>query len=399
MSSPVQPSVSPSPSSTPDYRPLSPLALVGLGFALPSLLVYVLNQGWVLIFLAGPGMLISLYARYRIRRSEGTLAGAGIAGAGLVIGLISLLGWTTKYFVEYLIVRSESAAFGEAFLQKFAADPDGKYAFLDTLPAPARKLPAHVLERLDGPDGLSVLQKHFSMGGGSSPYDMFRQDILWAMLLRYGDRVEWQSRGVGDWHYNRATAVYKMQHRYRMRTPELEGDVVIEVASELVQEENRRVWRVETGGQTHLVYESIALTDYGRGLHEVQSEAQQGFQKWMGHMVLGNKAEALAMTVADDPSKFDELYARMRGTTPPGQRAQGGPKNLLLLKDATDGSQWRFTFLVLAETQQHDMNFQVTMKGRPGSKIDDWRVVNPHLTLFSKRQPAPEMRAPGPPGQ
>ncbi len=376
------------------YRPLTPLALVGLGFAIPSLLVFVLNQEWVLVFLGGPGLLISLYARRLVLRSEGTLSGAGIAGVGLAISLVSLLGWSTKRGVEYWIVSSESRSFVDGFLKKFADDTEGKYAFLDTVPAIGRTLPPHV--NLAAPDGLIQLRKHFpAPDGAGSVFDAFRQDFLWATLLRYGDQVEWTPKGVVAWRYNQSQAKYTMEHRYRMRTPELTTDVVLVAVSELVRDDSggwRREWRIEGSGSSRMTHPT--LTDYGKEMDDARREAQTGFQKWMHHVVFGQKDEALAMTVADDPSKFESLYEKARGDTPVGQKAAGGARNLLLLKDEKQGKHWLFTYVVMAETQRHDMHFKVTLKGDPAGKPEDWRVLNPELTRFDRRDPQ-GMRPPG----
>src|SRR4051812_18412677 len=83
-----------------EYRPVAPLAIAALGVAVLTtaivLVIAISSQakgqailaGWVVV-LAVVGLGLSLAARWQVRQSEGTRAGAGLAKASLWLCLLS----------------------------------------------------------------------------------------------------------------------------------------------------------------------------------------------------------------------------------------------------------------------------------------------------------------------
>jgi hypothetical protein len=258
----------------------------------------------------------------------------------------------------------------------------------------ARKLPPHM--DLDRADGVLQIRRHFASpnaGAQGTLYDNFRQDYLWAMLLRYGDRVEWEPRGISSWRYDQSKGSYTMEHRYLLRTPELQADAILVATSELVQDESgatRREWRIEGSGPngTRLATD-IELTDYGRRMRGAMQEANHAFGAWIGNVVIGNKEAALATTESKDPKKFEELYDYMRAGAPPGEHAMGKPSGMLLIRDREEKPYWLFTFDCFAENRQYVLQFRFTLKGNPHGETGDWRVVDPEKLYHAKVQ-APE---------
>lgn len=367
------------------YRPLSPMALVGLAFAIASLFIFVVDQGWLLLFLAVPGLLISLLARYRIHRAEGTLAGAALSAVGIALSLVSLLGWSTKYFVTYWIVQSESREFLENFQKNLREDAEGKRAFLDTIDPQARALAANI--KLDQPDAVAQLRRRFGPAGGmaGSLYTGFRNDTLWQMLLRYGGDVKWQRRGGGSWRYDQGK--YIIEHRYAVSTPEIEGEVYLVATS--TTKEGKREWKVEGFGPTGARFlEAPKPTLYGERMTEARNDAHMAFAVWFTQVVDDHKDRALALTVTGDTKEFDRIYEAIRAGASPGERAPSAMKSLLLLREEEKETYWYFDMLISIETVNENLELQATIKGKgdPNPIDSAWRIVEPKLVLRSKKE-------------
>jgi hypothetical protein len=176
------------------YRPLSLLALAGLGLGLVAPAVFLIDQFWVLLFLPLPGLIVSGLARRAIRRSEGTLAGAGAAAAGLALNLVVILAYLTMVTVTDVVINREATAFVEQWLAKIHDGKEGE-AFLDTQPPRER----HTVQ-FPATDVRKLRARFPSKGGGGSDFDGFRANQILSPLLRYGPELAWKIHRI-DWMY------------------------------------------------------------------------------------------------------------------------------------------------------------------------------------------------------
>ncbi len=153
---PLPTSEDPGPDVT--YRPVSGLAIAGLGLGALFAVVVAAEaisglisgmpfflSGWFLL-LPVAGVALSWLARRQIRASEGTRAGLGLARAGLWLSVLFGLGYAAYAGATVLAVRSQAVAFlldpdngpNAGFFAKLASPRGLNAAFLLTQPPDVR---------------------------------------------------------------------------------------------------------------------------------------------------------------------------------------------------------------------------------------------------------------------
>lgn len=292
--------ISPTPAApvTDAYRPVSLLAIIGLALGLASNAVFFFDNIGALLLLSLPALFVSILAKHRVRKSEGTLAGGTVATAGIILSLISSLGWYTSHLTQQWVLSRESRRFleNEWFVklqQNKIAD-----AFLDAVE------PQYRIQ----PKDLQQLRNHYA-ARGESRYDEFRTNPLIQMLLRQGSQVQWQHRRLEDWSYSLGT--YTVKHRYHVTSPELEGEVLLTVKSTKAKDakSSARVWQYEGWDDA-----GIQFTAYGQELGRAIAQARDRLQTWVRHVSSSEWDEALAITELSPEQKPREVAVLRFGT-------------------------------------------------------------------------------------
>jgi len=117
-----------------EYRALCPLAVLGLVLGLLSATALLDPMAWSLPVL---GTIVSLIALRRIARDPQTLAGRGVAWAGLTLALVFTVAAPSDWLLYRYFVRRESAAFARPWFQLLGAGQTHR-AFLLTVDARSR---------------------------------------------------------------------------------------------------------------------------------------------------------------------------------------------------------------------------------------------------------------------
>lgn len=251
----------PTPKEPIVYRPISGLALAGLLLSglygvmvLLSTLVALFQgvpfflPGWA-IGIAVVGAVVSGLALYRIRNSEGTLAGSALARWGLWLSL--LLGatymvytWVTglalvKQANDFLTIKAEDdTGFFPRLLNSRKNSTDFYQAFLLTLPATSRGG-----SKADNEERMLAQFDQYSSQGEPGQISRFRTHPLVLALSRDPDNMKIQTLGVQDWKYEQNS--YHVQRNYRFTNPEMTIDTVVPVqSSEGLGEGEQRKWFV-----------------------------------------------------------------------------------------------------------------------------------------------------------
>jgi hypothetical protein len=223
------------------YRPISLLAIGSL-VAAGLFTAFVLVTGGVALFYGAPiymppwilglailGAILAAAAGWRIRGSEGTLAGQALANWGWWLSIISGLGYAAFYGATVLAITQQA----DNFLRVEAPDSGffpllqkGKVeeAFLLTQP-PARRATANLQDA-------KKMELQFDLPGGKGAkglLSMFRGNDLIRMLADLGDRAQVKPLGVKEWVYGNKG--FTVKRAYRINTPEVELDVLLPVMS------------------------------------------------------------------------------------------------------------------------------------------------------------------------
>src|SRR5262249_61766705 len=140
----------PEPVDAPDqsYRALSVLALGGWGvWALYAVIALLLGLVALLSRKPMPALgatlvvpvtafLVCLLARFRIKSSEGTLAGGALANWGAILSLVVCLGYAAYSFGVYFALKQQSEAFANEWLDLLRQGQTGRAAWRTLPPRP-----------------------------------------------------------------------------------------------------------------------------------------------------------------------------------------------------------------------------------------------------------------------
>jgi hypothetical protein len=395
------PSLPPPPPPQQTYRPVAALAIAGFALAAFSGIVFILDTPWLVAMLPAPALIISVMARSRIRRSEGTLAGYTLAGLGVAISIVIILVYITVNTTKYWIVRNESRDFVERWLVKMREGKEG-LAFLDTAPPDSR----HVTFPLTD---IRRLRARFPSPANpdESMFDIFRKHQLTGALLRYKDRVSWQYVSMDEMKYNLGS--YSIKHRYLLTTPEVTGQIVFALRSDEMQTPSgpRREWRLEIQGclpPPSPPAPPAQYTAHGEMLRDMEREAGKALRRCLGYISEGKLSEAQALlgATADDASKADfaRLYEALRRDAKPTVPAKLVPKTSasLLLRDINEGKAWALDYEGVIETGNREVEFRFRIEtDDPAKGPESWRLTWIKF-LGEHKKPVAEQRL-GPGGQ
>jgi hypothetical protein len=375
-----------SSSTTDNYRPLSALALVGLGLGVLAPLSLISLHPGLFAAIPLPGFFVSLVARRRIVNSDGIIAGKNIATVALALNLVSGLAWLSMYVTTAIVIQNESRKFVEEWIEKLRQGKEGE-VFLDTRPPKLRKINF-------APTDLKKLRDRFAGKAGSSELDAFRAQPLNNLLLRYGDHLQWDgSIGIVEWKYYNES--YSVRHRFIVRSDDgrIAAKVDLLASSEIVPHNSgpRREWKITVQGGLN----EVVSTAYMQRLDDAQKDALTVINRWVQEVAADHRDAALKYL--KDPTdrireaEFSHLYNALRkdATALSTTDLHIDPQRpLLLVKDvnydATPNS-WQLTFrgdVALGQVWAVEMQATIVtddfLKGPSSWKIAQCKLLTEH---------------------
>jgi hypothetical protein len=367
------------------YRPLSLLAVIGLGVSFLSASIYLFWSEWMVV-LPLLGFVLSAAALRRIKRADNALAGAGVARAGMALALVVGLSWVTMQITMTLVLQAEATAFLEDWLRCMREGKEG-LAFVATV-RPGSRPATLTAEDLEP----RLLRARYPSPAGAA-YDLFLACPIVELFVRAGKDLSWQRIGVDEFYYYEGSWYFKL--RYRVDTAEMEGDIVFVVASEQVERPSgpRREWRVDVNNST-MRNEGTIVKPFGVELSQARSDALRVLNQWIGDVALGKKEKAREL-LADVPyllAEYEKLYAALRGGETGSIPVLSRHRQPLVLQAAKEGTQWQMTLRTTVETGPREVDCQFTLT-HPDLNSDQayWQIIDLKYLGDRKR---PEMMAP-----
>jgi hypothetical protein len=253
------------------------------------------------------GIVLSLVALLVIGRSEGTLAGRGLAIWGVGLSLVVGLSYGAYYGTTAMVTRQQANEFVERWLKKIA---QGKivYAFLDT-EAPARRL------RVNNPDDMTEINNQFNLAsrGSGTPLtsaqgklDRFRTTDYVKAISQSGEDIQIEPLGVSDWEFK--TPAYKVQRLYRVTTRDGIFDILVSAqgAESEKNEFEGRGWMI--------VFPESKLkeakpSELGARVQQLREDSKLFALKWMQKIQGGKLTSAYLDTL--DPQTRGPLRAEV----------------------------------------------------------------------------------------
>ncbi|MFO0927047.1 MAG: hypothetical protein U0736_08390 [Gemmataceae bacterium] len=273
---------------------LGVLTVIGLG----SLVAYASGNPWLWpsslwpVMLAGMGL--SWLASSRIRASEGTLSGVGLARWGFWLSLTFGLIYGAYLLSNNLAVIGQASGCADEFLALIRKG-DVPQAFLRTLPPRSRPAPGADLRRI-----LEV--EHNVPRGpteGAGAYAMFTRANYVELIRMGGDAVTWTQTSVDAPEFDRGS--YRVGLNYDVVTPF--GRFALHVATlgqEAADEGGgvRRKWNVE---QMQCSMSSFSEITPERKRYDLAKRyAADLAQAWLTLLRTGNTEFAYLLTLPHD---------------------------------------------------------------------------------------------------
>jgi hypothetical protein len=313
------------------YRPVSLLAIVGFGLALPYAL-FISAGALIALYVGSPYLLGGLtaivpitaallcgIALVRINRSEGTLGGARLAVWGLRVSLLFGLGYWAYFFATFFAIRQQADEFSQKWLQKIA-DGQINSAFL-LLIDPKNKPPKEDPAKPNDPALQAEIERRFNAGNQVDPRGMYSRfpehDIVRFMRLMSKD-VKVEFLGCSEFEYKDG---YALGLRYRIIGKD--GSVNIKVTVQGVEGDedspSGRRWFVRL--EQTSVDGRPDLTPAGERKMAISISSKAFLQEWLSHVALGHWDRAYLATL--DPKEFEQksttlirAYLPLLTTTP-----------------------------------------------------------------------------------
>jgi hypothetical protein len=205
------------------------------------------------------GVVLALIARSKIKNSEGTRSGLGLATTALWICCVGGASYAAFAFASSIVVEREARTAANKFFKKLQ---DGQFtrAFLDTID-PDRRTAAT-------PDDPYELIKSYP------EFSSFQTNSLVRLYRRYGKQVEVQTVGGGS--VEQAQAGFQVIQNFRLHSPEGEFDATIALTATETKKGDKTPWSIMLMGQRGdlaLGVRPVALSDFGRMVNELEAEA------------------------------------------------------------------------------------------------------------------------------
>jgi hypothetical protein len=300
------------------YQPLSLLAIAGFGVAvvyaavvlLGFLAWLVLGSPWLMslwtLLIPLAAVVLSLIARARIQRSEGTLAGLALTRWGITLSVLFGLIYTSYTAATYLVFRQQAQAFTQQWFAELAAGNTEK-AFVLTLPPVSRP-------DLSSPNLRNDLENRFNTPGEMSRrgyYSDFLASPEVRLLLQAGPEVEIKPRGVSGLDY--VQGGYQVKQTYQVTAPDWNYELLVTVHGVKPQgkEFQGRQWQVR---MPELQRRTFNPTARGRALQNAQVQAQAFAMNWANQLRAGELDKVYLAT--RDPAERERLAKAGRPEVP-----------------------------------------------------------------------------------
>ena len=257
------------PDAAAGYRPISGLAIAALGLAVVTALIItaigiasrVKGKAilvWPLVGLAAVGLVMSLVARWQIRRSEGTRAGLGLANAAWWVSLLFGCGYAAFLAATELAVRQQAQEFADKWFKHLS---EGK-------PELAFRLTRDPSQQKSIPEDPDAIRRRF----GADTLPAFIRSDLARMCRSWRDKVRWTPTGVRE--LQTTPSGYEVVLNYTVRTPEGVSDVGVMALGHDDPATGARNWQINfniTGIRER------QFTRLGQIVEELQFETYRNF--------------------------------------------------------------------------------------------------------------------------
>jgi hypothetical protein len=289
------------------YRSLSVLALIGFGIAalysgvviLMGLVALMkgkpmLMSGWALLLPLAAVVLCGL-ARWRIARSEDTLAGTGLARWGILLSVFVSLTYLAYFSAVYFALKQQSEDFARRWLGLVRDGELLKAAFYSMKPVQRVGVDENSPEVSRLVEGR--MPRSEEPGAPSGAVAQFRQLPFVSLIEQSGRKAEFEPVGVESWGF--VQGGFEVTWRYRVRTPDCAFTMLVTVhGSEAPHDEYPgRQWNVDLGPSKTVMDSNPEFTEHGRRQGELDKSARDFLlQRWKPNLTKLGKQEAFLDT-------------------------------------------------------------------------------------------------------
>jgi hypothetical protein len=385
----ASPIITPIPVQTDtEYRPISRLAVAGLLLALPSVLLFASNNlSWVFFLFTLPAVVLATVALQAIVKSDGALAGEAVARLAIVIAVACGLGWVTNEVVTKYVTELEARTVADDWLEKMRKGEPGA-AFLLSQHPKMRGVTFH-------PEEYNKLRKQFPAAQEASQFDAFLSDPIYGQLMRYGEEAKFAYVGSVDHQARPGSITYNF--KYRLTTPEVEGDIIVVIRSEDVQNEQgiRREWILSCDRAAA----RLRGTKLGEEVAYAAVQVEEVLDKLFRSVANERRPEVDAL-LTKEPSKrgeFELVYGYLRNNIEGRGVSVGVQKPIRLRSAKKVNGVWLMTFDCTALVEgEKIVEFSIDATGDSADKtkwaLQNCRFVGTRSVLAPEDDPnAPKM--------
>jgi hypothetical protein len=292
MSVPTLPPPPALPEPEANYSPLSLFALGGLLLSAAAALTVVVGgliafiystplllPLWVLL-LPIVACLVCVFARYRIKSTEGALGGLGLTSWGIGLSLLFGLGYSAYYAATYLAVKNQARTAADKWLEELKKGNTVE-AFWQTIPGAT------------GNKSRNELEIQYNMPTGPEPsrglYSTIASTDFVRLIQLGGDKTTIEFLGVDEWDWEKQGFLVKL--KYQITTPYARSfPLIVTVFSQDSRNRDKagRQWTILWGG-THLDPDVRWTPTKEEGtLALVEGRVASDFaQRWVQQVTLG----------------------------------------------------------------------------------------------------------------
>ena len=235
-------------------------------------------------------------------KSEGALAGETVARLAIVIAVACGLGWVTTEVVTKYVTELEARTTADDWLEKMRKGEPGA-AFLMSQHPKMRFVTFN-------PEEYNKLRKQYPAAQEASQFDAFLADPIYGQFLRYGDEAKFQYVGSVDYQARPGSIAYNF--KYHLATPEVEGDFIVAIRSEEVQNEQgvRREWILSCDRTAS----RLRGTKLGEEVQYAATQVEEVLDKLFRSVANERRAEVDALLTKDTSKRgeFELVYGYLR---------------------------------------------------------------------------------------
>jgi hypothetical protein len=333
------------------YRRLSVLAILScliaavfaLAMSYQAILAFRYRMGFFLPMIVNAvpwiAVVMAIAALVFIRRSDGALAGAGLARTGLWIGLISSLGYWAYFGATYFATCQQADVQVRRWLGELR---DGKiwYALWDSLDPKVRQ--SMNPEDVEGMKA-RIRALFASSQESSAPDEAMKRSSVVRPILQAGSDVTFETGPISFWDVQKDA--YKVGRDYHITTPEGSYDariVAIGAVSRNREWEGRQ-WKISA--QECKVLKSD-VSEVGLNVMGFRQHSFQYVMNWCNYLATGDLAEAFLVSLPEEQrAERKAKYAKRLVQAVAAATVPLNPTSFPYLTCACDGDTARKLFL------------------------------------------------------